>query len=236
MCVLYLLLICRWANFKIHTSEIDLNGPPIKCTVDNEEILILLTSTPRTVDTSSEIIADVLNKENQQPNVARRNFEIFSWNDANTKLFLSLYKEMKNLVGLRKIKNFKEMWKCISDEMKNSGYNVSALQVENKWKTMERQYKKVISNNNQTGRGRITCSNLEAYVTKIEIVNHNKLMLQFYLWFYRELTEILGKRHKIVPLAVTGPEVGVMVRNNMSYPGTSSNNMYFININIIYHL
>lgn len=116
-----------------------------------------MKSTP--VDTSSEsIVADISNQENQQPNVARHNLEIFSWNDANMKLFLSLYKEMKGLVGSRKLKNFKEMWKHISNEMKNSGYDVTAIQVENKWKTLERQYKKVICNNNQTGRGRITCS------------------------------------------------------------------------------
>lgn len=30
------------------------------------------------------------------------------------------------------------MWKSISDEMKNSGYDVT-IQVENKWKTLERQ-------------------------------------------------------------------------------------------------
>lgn len=55
------------------------------------------------------------------------------------------------------------MWKGISDEMKNSGYDVTTIQVEDKWKTLERQFKKVISNNNQTGRGRITGS-YQAYV------------------------------------------------------------------------
>ncbi|XP_067216844.1 uncharacterized protein [Linepithema humile] len=144
---------------------------------------------------------DVSNQENQQPNIAR-NLETFSWNDANTKLFLSLYKEMKELVAYRKIKSFKEMWKRITDEMKNSGYDVTATQVENKWKTLERQYKKVISNNNQTGKGRITCS------------------------YQAELTEILSKCHKIVPLAVTGSELGVMVRNNVSDSGTSINNRF----------
>ena len=65
---------------------------------------------------------------------------------------------MKELVASRKIKNFKDMWKRIADEMKNSGYDVTVIQVENKWKTLERQYKKVVSNNKKTGRGRSTCS------------------------------------------------------------------------------
>jgi hypothetical protein len=76
--------------------------------VDNKDILILLTSTYRTIDTPD---ADISNQENQQPNVTQHNFEIFSWNDANTKLFLSLYKKKKELIGSRRIKNFKEMWK-----------------------------------------------------------------------------------------------------------------------------
>ncbi|XP_025994845.1 uncharacterized protein LOC113004769 [Solenopsis invicta] len=92
------------------------------------------------------------------------------------------------------------MWKRISDEMKNSGYNVTLIQIENKWKTLERQYKKVISNNNKTGRGRITCS------------------------YQMELTEILGKSHKIVPLAVASPEIRVMVRDSVLDPRTLLNN------------
>lgn len=125
--------------------------------MDNEEILIQLQS--------GNIAVDISEKENNsnatQPTLP--NLETFSWNDTNTKLFLSLYREMRELVSTRKIKNIKAMWKCITDKMQNSGYDVTALQVENKWKTLERQYKKVISNNNKTGRGRITCS-YEAYV------------------------------------------------------------------------
>ena len=51
-------------------------------------------------------------------------------------------------------------------------------------------------------------------------------MFHFYLCFYRELTEILGKRHKIVPLAITGPDVGVMVRNDVTDPETSLNDRF----------
>ncbi|KYM94003.1 hypothetical protein ALC62_15385 [Cyphomyrmex costatus] len=93
-------------TFKIQTSEIDSNGPPITCTVDNEEVLIVLTSTHRTIDTPD---TNISNQENQEPNVIQHNFEIFTWNDANTKIFLSLYKEKKELVGSRRIKNFKEI-------------------------------------------------------------------------------------------------------------------------------
>ncbi|XP_029170158.1 uncharacterized protein LOC114943505 [Nylanderia fulva] len=82
----------------------------------------------------------------------------FSWNDESTRYFLSLYQENRKLVSSRKLKTLKAMWIHIANTMTKSGYNVSPLQVENKFKTMERAYKNMVSNNKKTGRGRATCS------------------------------------------------------------------------------
>lgn len=82
----------------------------------------------------------------------------FPWNDASTKLFLEIYKCKKDLVSTRKIKTYKILWKYIAEEMKQNGYSVSPLQVENKFKSLVRSYKNMISNNKKTGRGRTTCS------------------------------------------------------------------------------
>ncbi|XP_029172843.1 uncharacterized protein LOC114941852 [Nylanderia fulva] len=82
----------------------------------------------------------------------------FSWNDEPTRYFLSLYQENRKLVLSRKLKTLKAMWIHIANTMTKSGYNVSPLQVENKFKTMERAYKNMVSNNKKTGRGRATCS------------------------------------------------------------------------------
>ena len=41
--------------------------------------------------------------------------------------------------------------------MQAHGYNVTIIQVENKFKSLQRSYKNMKLNNKQAGRGRITC-------------------------------------------------------------------------------
>lgn len=58
----------------------------------------------------------------------------------------------------RKIKNKKVLWYKIAEEMNIQGYKVSNIQVENKFKLLERSYKNIIiANNKKTGRGRAKC-------------------------------------------------------------------------------
>lgn len=88
-----------------------------------------------------------VDKENHSPlNINKT----FNWTDVSTKLFLELYKEKRELLINRKIKT-------ICENMKSHGFNVTTMQVENKWKSLERSYKNMILNNKQTGRGRVTC-------------------------------------------------------------------------------
>lgn len=82
---------------------------------------------------------------------------MFSWTDASTRLFLSLYKETKYLVTQRKIKTRKILWQKISEEIKLENYNVSAMQMENKYKSLKRAYKNVITHNKKIRRNRILC-------------------------------------------------------------------------------
>jgi len=41
--------------------------------------------------------------------------------------------------------------------MKLQGYNVSSIQVENKYKSLERSYKNIITHNKKTERNRLSC-------------------------------------------------------------------------------
>ncbi|XP_067212690.1 uncharacterized protein [Linepithema humile] len=60
---------------------------------------------------------------------------------------------------------------CISEEkMKSQGYNVSAIQVENKYKSLERSFKNVITHNKKTGRNKLSCP----YETSVCDINENK--------------------------------------------------------------
>lgn len=86
--------------------------------------------------------------------------EPFVWTDANTKLFLHLYKDA---ITHQKIRIKKILWRKLSEALQSHNYNASAAQVENKFKSLERSYKTMITNNKKTGRNRISCS-YETYV------------------------------------------------------------------------
>lgn len=75
----------------------------------------------------------------------------FSWTDASTKVFLSMYRKKLDLLSSKKLRTRQFIWKKISEEMRIAGYNVSPLQVKNKYKTMVRAFKKTITQNAKTG-------------------------------------------------------------------------------------
>ena len=55
------------------------------------------------------------------------------------------------------------MFARISKEMNNTGFPFTTDQIWNKWKSLERAYKKTVDNNNKSGRGRKSCP-YERYV------------------------------------------------------------------------
>lgn len=97
------------------------------------------------------------NEINKENSLSENIEETFSWSDASTKLFLCLYKEKIHLVMTRKIRNKKVLWQKIAEEMNIQDYNVSNIQTENKFKSLERAYKNMITNNKKTGRSQATC-------------------------------------------------------------------------------
>lgn len=53
------------------------------------------------------------------------------------------------------MKSIKKMWEVIAaDFFKNHNIRYSAQHCENRWRVLERNYKKYIENNSKTGRGR----------------------------------------------------------------------------------
>ncbi|KAJ8978159.1 hypothetical protein NQ317_016862, partial [Molorchus minor] len=60
----------------------------------------------------------------------------------------------KPKVGTYEIKSMKRLWEYVARDLSNLfKITVSATKCENKWKVLERSYKKVLDNNNRTGRG-----------------------------------------------------------------------------------
>lgn len=80
------------------------------------------------------------------------------WLEATTKFLISRVKELRPRVGkTASFKNKKHMWKKIAEELCLQGYNFNVQQVEAKFFTLERQYKKTQLHNSKTGRNRQTC-------------------------------------------------------------------------------
>lgn len=117
-------------KFKLSNKDIDFNCDNICVKIDNRNIFIQLhddvchEAIPMNENASNEMVSNELTENT------------FHWTDASTKLFLHIYKDYKDLVAPRKIKTKKIMWQKISEKIKLQGYNVSTLQVENKYKSL----------------------------------------------------------------------------------------------------
>lgn len=144
-------------QFGILYKDIDFTCDTLNCIFDNKNIFIRLYD-----DASNNIqendnerqVREIMNNEDKIRREENRN-QTFSWSDASTKLFISLYKEKR--VANRKVKTKKIMWQKISEIMNLKGYNVTTVQAENKYKSLERSYKNTIPHNKQTGRNRMSC-------------------------------------------------------------------------------
>lgn len=79
----------------------------------------------------------------------------FKWTANQNRLLLDLYKKYRNKVGSFGLKNLKQMWQKIANELKTElKIEVTDVNCQNRWKVVERNYKKYVDNTNSTGRGR----------------------------------------------------------------------------------
>ncbi|XP_073839278.1 uncharacterized protein [Musca autumnalis] len=82
----------------------------------------------------------------------------FVWLDSSTKMLIAKVKEYRPLVGkVGSLKNKSQMWNKISQDLTACGHEVNTSQVQAKYFSLERQYKKVQLHNSKTGRNRLTC-------------------------------------------------------------------------------
>lgn len=148
-------------------SDIDFTHDHLQCSINGKTVWIPLNE--NTLENNNIIINtanDAINKENDavrsntdDTRIANKEntIESFSWCDASTKLFLATYKDAQELLTNRKLKTKKMLWNKVTIQMQQNGYNVTPIQVENKYKSLERSYKNMISNNKKTGRSRMSC-------------------------------------------------------------------------------
>ncbi|XP_036346089.1 uncharacterized protein LOC118755352 [Rhagoletis pomonella] len=81
------------------------------------------------------------------------------WLDAPTRFLIQKVRDLRPRVGKSaSLKNKKQMWSTISKELCEMRYMFTAVQVETKFYTLERNYKQAASNNSKTGRTRQFCA------------------------------------------------------------------------------
>ncbi|XP_067121835.1 uncharacterized protein [Centruroides vittatus] len=87
----------------------------------------------------------------------------FIWNDETTHLLLNEYKINESMFSSPYFKK-KQVWEKISNSFKSYGYSVTALQCENKFKSLKNNYKIIKDNNNTSGSCRRKCR----YMTELD--------------------------------------------------------------------
>lgn len=172
---MYYNIFAEGVIFQLKYKDIDFNCDTVQCTVDDQLVFIKLhQNIEQNVETNTNNeksnIDENYNDNNYERNLNANNNnendaneinqdkkELSFWDDAKTKLFLDLYKEKNNLLINRKMKTKKVLWQKIKEDMQKFGYNLTLPQVENKYKSLERSYKNMVTNNNKTGRARMSC-------------------------------------------------------------------------------
>lgn len=76
----------------------------------------------------------------------------YKWSVIHTRILSDLYSKYKNKVGTHEIKNLKMMWQKIAVELQALGTHVTLHHYMNRWKIIERNYKKFVDNQNKTGK------------------------------------------------------------------------------------
>ncbi|XP_071652769.1 uncharacterized protein LOC143899363 [Temnothorax americanus] len=190
--------------FYLKYKDIDFTCDTLQCYVDDKLMSITLRQNVEQNEQTNDINSydgncsqenngndeNNANYENNANRINQDRRETFFWDDATTKLFLELYEKNSDLLVNRKIKTKKILWQKITESMQKHGYNVTLVQVENKYKSLERSFKNMILNNNKTGRARMSCP------------------------YEQQLTKLLGHKHNIRPLAISGKQ-GLLLRDDV---------------------
>lgn len=75
------------------------------------------------------------------------------WSEEKTLFLIDAYKYLRNNLG-KKMPTKRQMWESLAEKI-NDVFpgTVTASQVENKWRALEKRYKKLVSSSNMTGKG-----------------------------------------------------------------------------------
>lgn len=75
----------------------------------------------------------------------------YKWTIMDTKTLIDLYSKYHKKVGTFQIRNQKQLWEIIAKELKQLGLRVTPNNCLNRWRVVERNYKKFVDDQNKTG-------------------------------------------------------------------------------------
>lgn len=169
-------------------------------TANNEN----MTNSDNTLEISNNIEEnEKYNSEENQKNDEDK--ETFTWPEKAVLLFLELYREREQefTTGM---KRHNKLWSEIASELKNSNYNVSPVQVQNKMSGLKRTYKKIKDSNAKSG-------------------NYNSSWI-----YYSALDSLFGEKRWVSPPAIAssdGPNPPSELASSSSSIFNSSSSMDF---------
>lgn len=77
------------------------------------------------------------------------------WTVEHTNMLIELYGSYRKKLGSFEIKSLKKLWEVISKKLNETfSINSTPNNVENRWRVLDRNFKKYVDNNKQTGGGR----------------------------------------------------------------------------------
>lgn len=119
----------------------------------------------------------------------------YKWNQVNTKILIEYYAKYKSKVGTLDMKNNAASWKKITEDFLKINIKVSGNICQNRWKVLERNYKKFVYNQNKTGE-LYFCSLKLTFMSYIfNIVGRGRKHFEY----ENEVREIIGKIKNIHP-------------------------------------
>ncbi|XP_064468953.1 uncharacterized protein LOC135383426 [Ornithodoros turicata] len=120
------------------------------------------------------------------------------WTGPKTRFLIARYKEQKEMVGKKGgFRTKRALWQALADAIsKEFDSSVTTIQVENKWKSLERAYKRTKTKNGSSGHSRVSCEHEE------------------------ELGDVLEKEHHISPTTLLAP--GLTIEKDSSSTPTDT--------------
>nr|CAD7455097.1 unnamed protein product [Timema tahoe] len=129
--------------------------------VTQEDTYVLVLNPPGEVDHTTEGSLepdfDSNNSDELESDVDGEEHSTPIWSDSASRLLISLYSSHIELVGSENVRTMKQMWQQVAEAMRQEGYNYTNFQVENRWKTFRRSFKRKLKSGTTLGGRTVRC-------------------------------------------------------------------------------